>query len=160
MILVSALDQLLLCLFEAEGSDESLAILRNVNVGHVAWVVHSRLPMYIMMIVAHGVLLTAPISTMMGSNPSNPILMMIVVMVDSAGQTEGHWIFERRLIMTLIYGVFRVVLHAVRVQVWLRRIVRHQVVFVVGLLRVLLLHLHLLLVMVVVVLLLGIVDVV
>ena len=43
MVLVTALDELLLSLFETKWAHEALAIARNVDVGHVAGVVDPRL---------------------------------------------------------------------------------------------------------------------
>ena len=64
-VLISTLDQLLLGLLEAERADKSLAVARDVDVGHVARVIHSRLPLLVvraLVVVAaliHGLLATA-----------------------------------------------------------------------------------------------------
>ena len=46
-ILVAALNQLLLSFLKSERSHKTLAIARNVDVGHVAWVVDSRLSLQV-----------------------------------------------------------------------------------------------------------------
>ena len=45
LVLVSPLDQFLLSLLEPKRPNESLAIRRDIDICHVAWVIDSRLPL-------------------------------------------------------------------------------------------------------------------
>ena len=47
-VLISSLNELLLGLFESKRADQALSITRDVDIGHIAWIINPRLPLQMM----------------------------------------------------------------------------------------------------------------